>query len=185
METYRKMLEVEETRLGMSPTSSPQFASSARGVKRRRSEDEEEEFTLQVITDHKSQGKIKIEDLPKDGKSITLVNISDADFSLDGCTLYNYSDATTSYKFQSNTKIAPRSECTIWSCNAEKEHAPPSTLVMKKGGWAVGSQNKTVLVNKDGAEEATRTSREERRQTGSYRRGTLSQEERRQTGSYR
>lgn len=48
---------------------------------------------------------------------------------------------------------------------------------MKKGGWAVGSQNKTVLVNKDGAEEATRTSREERRQTGSYRRGTLSQGE--------
>merc|ERR550525_435598 len=34
METYRKMLEVEETRLGMSPTSSPPFASSERGVKR-------------------------------------------------------------------------------------------------------------------------------------------------------
>jgi len=177
MQAYRKMLEGEETRLGMSPTSSPQFASSERGVKRRRSEDEEEEYTLQILTDHKSQGKIKIENLAKDGKSITLVNICDEDFSLDGCTLYNYSDATTSYKFQSNMKIAPRSECTIWSCNAEKEHAPPSTLVMKKGGWAVGSQNKTVLVNKDGAEEATRMSREERRQTGSYRRGTLSQGE--------
>ena len=42
---------------------------------------------------------------------------------------------------------------------------------MKKGGWAVGTQNKTVLVNKDGNEEAVRLSREERRQIGTYRRG--------------
>ena len=42
---------------------------------------------------------------------------------------------------------------------------------MKKGGWAVGTQNKTVLLNKDGTEEAVRLSREERRQVGTYRRG--------------
>ena len=43
---------------------------------------------------------------------------------------------------------------------------------MKKGGWVIGPQNKTVLVNKDGAEEACRLSREQRRQLGTYRRGT-------------
>ena len=42
---------------------------------------------------------------------------------------------------------------------------------MKKGGWTVGSHNRTVLVNKDGNEEAVRLSREERRQVGTYRRG--------------
>ena len=42
---------------------------------------------------------------------------------------------------------------------------------MKKGGWVIGAQNKTVLTNKDGAEEAVRLSREERRQVGTYRRG--------------
>ena len=43
---------------------------------------------------------------------------------------------------------------------------------MKKGGWVIGSQNKTVLTNKEGVEEAVRLSREERRQVGTYRRGS-------------
>jgi len=41
-------------------------------------------------------------------------------------------------------------------------------MVMKKGGWAIGSVNKTVLVNKDGEEEACRLSREEHRLSGSF-----------------
>jgi hypothetical protein len=54
---------------------------------------------------------------------------------------------------------------------------------MKKGGWVVGTQNKTVLVNKDGNEEAVRLSREERRQIGTYRRGTGSVQRRQEDKS--
>merc|ERR1711974_565852 len=50
-----------------------------------------------------------------------------------------------------------------------KVHSPPSTLIMKKGGWVVGSMNKTVLLNKEGNEEAVRLSKEERKSSGSYR----------------
>ena len=50
-----------------------------------------------------------------------------------------------------------------------QDHSPPSTLIMKKGGWVVGSMNKTILLNKEGNEEAVRLSREERKSSGSYR----------------
>ena len=49
-----------------------------------------------------------------------------------------------------------------------QEHSPPNNMVMKKGGWVIGSANKTVLVNKDGEEEACRLSREEHRISGSF-----------------
>merc|ERR1719412_451497 len=182
---YRKMLEVEEARLGMSPTGSPVESGDGRGIKRKRTT-MEEEFVVEVVSEHQGLGTIQIEPLPKDGKSITLINKSEEEVNIGGWSLTNTSnDNDSTYKFHRSTTLAPGATCSVWSADTDQEHAPPSTLVMKKGGWAVGSQNKTVLVNKDGAEEATRTSREERRQTGSYRRGTLSREERRQTGSYR
>jgi hypothetical protein len=41
-------------------------------------------------------------------------------------------------------------------------------MVMKKGSWMIGAENKTVLVNKEGEEEACRISREEHALSGSY-----------------
>lgn len=38
---------------------------------------------------------------------------------------------------------------------------------MKKGGWVIGEESATTLVNKDGGEEARRENKEERRLTGS------------------
>jgi hypothetical protein len=38
---------------------------------------------------------------------------------------------------------------------------------MKKGGWAIGDESATTLVNKDGEEEARRENKEERLLTGS------------------
>ncbi len=38
---------------------------------------------------------------------------------------------------------------------------------MKKGGWVIGEESSTTLVNKDGEEEARRENKEERRLTGS------------------
>ena len=50
-----------------------------------------------------------------------------------------------------------------------QDHEPPSNLVMKKGGWTIGEENATVLVNKAGEEEATRLSKKEKAITGSIR----------------
>merc|ERR550539_712317 len=161
---YNKMLEGEESRLGMSQTSSPDLGAEGRGIKRKRTIVEEEDLT-ETISDHTGLGNIQIEPLPKDGKSITLTNKSDKEVAIGGWFLSNDSgEHRSSYKFHASIKLAPLNTCTIWSADTQEEHSPPTTLVMKKGGWTVGSHNRTVLVNKDGNEEAVRLSREERRQ---------------------
>jgi hypothetical protein len=43
---------------------------------------------------------------------------------------------------------------------------------MKKGGWKIGTESKTVLVNKEGEEEACRITREERSTSSSYSSGS-------------
>jgi hypothetical protein len=45
-------------------------------------------------------------------------------------------------------------------------------MVMKKGGWNIGSENVTTLANKEGIEEAKRESHEETRDTSLHRLGT-------------
>ena len=42
---------------------------------------------------------------------------------------------------------------------------------MKKGGWAIGGENITSLVNKDGEEEANRKTFEKKRQSSLFRSG--------------
>jgi len=168
---YRKMLEVEEARLGMSPSGSPVESGSGKGIKRKRTMIEEEDI-VEVVSDHQGQGIIQIEPIAKDGKSLTLTNKSDSEVNIGGWSLTNTSGENDStYKFHRSTTLAPGATCTVWSADTQQEHSPPTTLVMKKGGWTVGSHNRTVLVNKDGNEEAVRLSREERRQVGTYRRG--------------
>merc|ERR1719322_173929 len=171
IEAYRKMLEGEESRLGMSLNESPQ-SSNERGVKRRRTTVEEEDVN-EIITEHDGLGTILIEALNKNDKSISITNKKEEEICIGGWSLINETEENTStYKFHTSIILPPLSSCTIFSADCDKEHAPPTTLVMKKGGWVIGSQNKTVLTNKEGVEEAVRLSREERRQVGTYRRGT-------------
>lgn len=54
-------------------------------------------------------------------------------------------------------------------------HAPPLTLVMKRGGWTIGESNTTTLVNKAGEEVSERTSKKERAIVGTTSYGTSSQ----------
>merc|ERR1719412_746449 len=168
---YRKMLEGEEERLGMSPTGSPVEVGEQRGTKRKYTSIEEED-DAEVVSEHNGLGTIQIESIARGAKSITLTNKSEGDVNIGGWSLTNSSgDNDSTYKFYRSTTLAPEASCTIWSADTQEEHAPPNTLVMKKGGWVIGPQNETVLVNKDRAEEACRLSREKRRQLGTYRRG--------------
>ena len=53
-------------------------------------------------------------------------------------------------------------------------HNPPNTLVMKKGGWVISGENVTKLLNKEGEDESTRTSFEQKRTGSLYRSGVFS-----------
>ena len=46
--------------------------------------------------------------------------------------------------------------------------------MFKKGGWVIGGENETRLVNKEGEEEANRATHEEKRVTSAHRSGYLS-----------
>jgi len=170
--TYRKILEGEEKRLGLSQPGSPEMdISGPRGVKRRRTYIDEEEATG-VVSDHSGQGTIQIEPFEKGAKGIALVNKSEEEVNIGGWSLTNLSgDDESSYKFHRSTTIPAGGTCTVYSADSTEEHSPPTTLIMKKGGWVIGSMNKTVLTNKDGTEESVRLSKEERKSSGSYRSG--------------
>jgi len=170
--TYRKILEGEEKRLGLSQPGSPEMdISGPRGVKRRRVYVDEEDVT-EMVSDHSGAGNIQIEPFEEGSKSITLLNKGDAEVNIGGWTLTNTSgDDESSYKFHRAIAIPAGGSCTVHSADSTEDHSPPSTLIMKKGGWVVGSMNKTVLLNKEGNEEAVRLSREERKSSGSYRSG--------------
>jgi len=170
--TYRKILEGEEKRLGLSQPGSPEMdISGPRGVKRRRTYIEEEDVS-EMVSDRSGVGTIQIEHFDKGAKAIVLANKSEEEVNIGGWTLTNLSgDEESSYKFHRSTTIPAGGTCTVHSADSTEEHSPPTTLIMKKGGWVIGSMNKTVLTNKDGTEEALRLSKEERKSSGSYRSG--------------
>ena len=74
---YSKLLQGEETRLGLSPTGSPEVVAAAppRGVKRKRTIVEEEEV-FDMVSEHAGPGNVVIEPLKKGAKLIRIFNKS-------------------------------------------------------------------------------------------------------------
>jgi len=163
---YRNLLEGERTRLGLDNFGSPKVGTSfgRPPLKRRRIEEEE---TTQIVSTHSGSGKILIEQTGSGDKAIKLVNREETPLNIAGWTLTNSSGGTDfSYKFPRGAVIGPNETCCVWSSDSNQEHNPPHNYVMKKGGWAIGDESATTLVNKDGEEEARRENKEERRLTG-------------------
>ena len=180
---YRKLLEGEEARLGLSPSASPEVAGPSRGVKRKRTFIEEEDV-FEMVSEHKGLGNVVIEPLEKGSKCIKVTNQGEGDINIGGGTLSNDSNGTdVAYKFHRTTTLKSGETCAVWSADAGQEHNPPNSLVMKKeGGWVIGAQNLTTLNNKEGEQEAERKSWEEKRQSslhqsGHYRSRYLANEE--------
>lgn len=156
---YRKLLEGEEARLGLSPSASPEVAGPSRGVKRKRTFIEEEDV-FEMVSEHKGLGNVVIEPLEKGSKCIKVTNKGEGDINIGGWTLSNDSNGTdVAYKFHRTTTLKSGETCAVWSADAGQEHNPPNSLVMKKeGGWVIGAQNLTTLNNKEGEQEAERKS---------------------------
>ena len=73
---YRKLLEGEESRLGISQQGSPESSSSSfsgRGIKRKRTVIEEEDLT-EMVSDHTGKGTLFIEPVEKNVKAIRVTN---------------------------------------------------------------------------------------------------------------
>ena len=188
---YRKLIEQEEERLGMSPTSnrtkdwicplfpcylsvlsssgSPAATPAGRGVKRKRTTIVEEDIT-ELVSEHEGRGNVIIEPLDKDGKFIKMTNRSGDELNIGGWTLTNMTGGEdTAYKFHRTTTLQNGETVTVYSSDTREEHEPPLSLVMKRGGWEIGDENVTTVKNKEGKEEAVRNSKKERSLSGSKR----------------
>ena len=116
---YSKLLQGEETRLGLSASGSPeQVAAPPRGVKRKRTIVEEEEV-FDMVSEHAGPGNVVIEPLKKGAKFIRIFNKSFDDLNIGGWTMSNEADGQeTSYKFHRSTVLKPGDMCTVYSADS-------------------------------------------------------------------
>ncbi|KAJ8408298.1 hypothetical protein AAFF_G00257120 [Aldrovandia affinis] len=169
---YRKLLEGEEDRLKLSPSSSSRVtvsrttASSSRSsrTKRKRVALEAEE-TIVIPKFHISQeaeatGDITIEEIDLEGKSVTLKNDSGKDQPLGNWRLKRVigDEEEVAYKFSPKYVLKAGQTVTVWSADAGVSHSPPTDLLWKsQSSWGTGDDILTFLVNSDGEEVAKRT----------------------------
>lgn len=173
---YRKLLEGEETRLGLSPTPGRDSGLvEGRGQKRKRMMEasiDESFIGSSISTTFTQPGPILILPLEDDVKCIKLQNTGDDEESVGGFTLSSVAEGVeTSYKFHRTVKIAGGSTVTVWSSDAGAEHVPSEgQLVMREGAWKLGDTTDTSLLNKETEIVATRKTTKESNAAGSSRR---------------
>lgn len=172
IQSYRRMLESEETRLNISVSEDTTPGRSGRrtpvraGRKRKRASDnlggsyfQQTVSGSQVGYEQKSsaKGHVEVSETDTDGKYIKLSNNSDKDESLGGWTLkHSVGEEETVYKFHRSVHLKANSSITVWSSDSGETHNPPSDLVMKGQRWFTGDSMKTELFDAQGEEQANR-----------------------------
>uniref|UniRef100_A0A3Q2PIL5 Lamin B2 n=1 Tax=Fundulus heteroclitus TaxID=8078 RepID=A0A3Q2PIL5_FUNHE len=172
---YRKLLEGEEHRLKLSPSSSPQVtvsrisgSSSSRSSKRKRLQEEDRDLSemgkgeeqLLVSEEATASGAVTISPTDMDGNAVTLNNESDQDQPLGNWRLKRQIDdgEEVIYKFSPKFVLKAGQSVTVWSADAGVAHSPPSDLLWKsQASWGTGSVIVTSLTNVDGEEVARRS----------------------------
>ncbi|KAM4574281.1 lamin-B2 [Fundulus diaphanus] len=171
---YRKLLEGEEHRLKLSPSSSPQVTvsrisgSSSRSSKRKRLQEEDRDLSemgkgeeqLLMSEEATASGAVTISPTDMDGNAVTLNNESDQDQPLGNWRLKRQIDdgEEVIYKFSPKFVLKAGQSVTVWSADAGVTHSPPSDLLWKsQASWGTGSVIVTSLTNVDGEEVARRS----------------------------
>lgn len=167
---YRKLLESEEARLNITPTSAEiqqtvqQRSSSSQrrtpvrsGAKRKRTLlDESQEATLSDYSiNSSSKGDVEVAEADPDGKFIKIYNKGSKEVALGGWQVVRKAgDQDIVYKFHRNVKIEPNNYITIWSADSGHVNEPPHNLVMKGQRWFVADNMTTTILNNNGEEVA-------------------------------
>ncbi|GIY79120.1 lamin Dm0 [Caerostris extrusa] len=162
---YRKLLEGEEIRLNISPSSSR--ASSLYLPDQHLSDltnagayfTDSERTSSGVQSSAKSSGDIDVADHDMLGKFVKIHNKGKQEISLGSWQLVQKGEgAEVTYKFPRATVIKPNATITVWSSNSGIQASPPQTLVMKNQSWCSSSSLLTILQNNNGEEYASRES---------------------------
>lgn len=165
---YRKLLESEETRLNITPHGSPELHQVARGSSQRRTpvragakrkrtllEESHEQSLSDFSVNSSSKGDIEVAEVDAEGKYVKLHNKSNQEISIGGWTIVRKAgDNETLFKFHRSVKIEPNGYVTVWSSDQNKEHEPPTNLVMKGQKWRIADNMTTTVFNNNGDEVA-------------------------------
>ncbi|KAF7635054.1 hypothetical protein Mgra_00005495 [Meloidogyne graminicola] len=126
---------------------------SRRGTKRRRLNQEEVSFDQTVEkwnTNSHAEGDLVIDEVDVEGKFIRLANKGVDDISIANWVVRSTAgDIETTFKFHSRAKLQAGKTVTIWSSNANAEHQPPNSFVMKNQMWPHDRFIRTDVLNAD------------------------------------
>ncbi|CAK5074416.1 unnamed protein product [Meloidogyne enterolobii] len=139
------------------------MVGSQRGTKRRRVNQEDfvsiGQSAQKWTTTGDGMGDLIIEEHDTDGKFIRLYNKGDETISVGNWVVRSTAgEIETTFKFPSRAKILPGKHATIWSSNANAEHQPPNSYVMKNQIWPHDRCIRTELLNPDREVNAWRES---------------------------
>ncbi|NXP76191.1 LAML3 protein, partial [Ramphastos sulfuratus] len=168
IDAYRTMLEGEEQRLRLSPSSSTRSTATqatSQGQqflpgKKRKMKEAKRGHTVgfKTVQHASSSGKVSIEEIDADGKFVRLKNKSDEDQPLHGWVLRrhlgNVSDAT--YTFPSQFTLQAGQVVTIWGAAAGVSPGPSDLVWKSQRSWGAGDTIDVTLIRDDGEELAER-----------------------------
>ncbi|XP_044763189.1 lamin Dm0-like isoform X2 [Coccinella septempunctata] len=164
---YRKMLESEEARLNITPPGSERAtrAGSQRratpvraGSKRKRTllEESQDSSVSDFSINRSSKGEVEVQEVDPEGKFVRLLNKSNQEVALGGWVItQRVGEEETQFKFHRTHKLPPNETVTVWSSDLNKDHDPPTQLVMKGSKWVSGENILTTLTNNNGEAVAT------------------------------
>lgn len=115
--------------------------------------------SLHLAQQASATGSVSIEEIDLEGRFVRLKNNSDKDQSLGNWRIKRQvlEGSEIAYKFTPKYVLRAGQTVTVWAAGAGVAHSPPSTLVWKsQNSWGAGESFRTVLVNADGEEVATR-----------------------------
>ncbi|XP_051896427.1 lamin-L(III)-like isoform X2 [Pristis pectinata] len=164
---YRKMLEGEEQRLDLTPSSLPRSGLSSssgvtsfRGTKRKLFETEIASYNCEIKEHVYSKGRVILEEIDNEGRFVKLRNISNKDQPLKGWILRRKSEKfpEIAYKFPARFTLKAKQTVTIWAANHDSASCSSVDLVWKdQRSWGTGDDVRVVLLSANGVEMSTRT----------------------------
>lgn len=153
--TYRKLLEGEESRLSISSTGATTTPRRRMSPRVSRSSGKRKAYFIDHMEEHidennHANGDVEIEAHDVAGKSVSVVNKGVEEVSLGGWQVVRTAgEATTTYKFPRNIVIHPGQVITLWGADSKHAHNPPNNLLIKQS-WAHAAEMRTQLVNANG-----------------------------------
>ncbi|KAL6732876.1 hypothetical protein Aduo_003589 [Ancylostoma duodenale] len=173
LNTYRMLLESEETRLNISGGQSRDNSmtshhvsyssgsgSGARGLKRARVEwngDEDLDFhrLRQKVCGaslHKHvDGPVGIDEIDPNGQWVRISNSTDEEVSIAHWKLLvRAGGKEVTYQFNTRMKLDPHGHATVYSADSGEKHRPPTDFVMKKQNWPIGDNPSVRLEDHEG-----------------------------------